>query len=172
MPAQAEFTPPPSFQRRLESRRAGQDVRRMAKATLAKITHTWSFPPSGNALNRPLDSSFRWNDNGNDGGAGVNNGWQASIQRFVRYMFARRVGAPATPSVIYGQAHMAARAHKSAALRHRHIIALFLARVELPRAADPEVRVFHHLQPLRDPAGRAGQGEHDGVHGGRDPQRL
>ena len=140
----------------------------MAKATLAKITHTWSFPPGGNALNRPLDSSFRWNDDG----AGVNNGWQASIQRFVRHMFDRRVGAPATPSIIYGQAHIAAHARKSAALRHRHIIALFLACVELPWAADPEVGVFHHLQPLRDPAGRAGQGEHDGVHGGRDAQRL
>ena len=84
-PAQAKFTPLPSFQRRLESRRAGQDVRRMTKATLAKITHTWSFPPGGNAVNRPLDSSFRWNDDENDDG-GKNSGRKAGIQRFIRYM--------------------------------------------------------------------------------------
>ena len=24
----------------------------------------WSFPPGGNGLNKPLDSSFRWNDDG------------------------------------------------------------------------------------------------------------
>ena len=65
-PAQAKFTPLPSFQRRLESRRAGQDVRRMTKATLAKITHTW-------------------NDDENDDG-GKNSGRKAGIQRFIRYM--------------------------------------------------------------------------------------
>ena len=38
----------------------------------------WSFPPSGNVLNKPLDSSLRWNDGGgefnlrwNDAGAAL-----------------------------------------------------------------------------------------------------
>ena len=41
----------------------GPGVRRIARLTLAGITHTWSFPPGGNGLSKPLDSSFRWNDN-------------------------------------------------------------------------------------------------------------
>ena len=46
-----------------ESRRAGRGVGRIARLTLAGITHMWSFPPGGNGLSKPLDSSFRWNDN-------------------------------------------------------------------------------------------------------------
>ena len=47
-----------------ESRKAGRGIRRIARVRLAGITHVWSFPLSGNVLNKPLDSSFRWNDGG------------------------------------------------------------------------------------------------------------
>ena len=47
-----------------ESRRTGRDVRRIARLTLAGITHARSFPPGGNGLSKPLDSGLRRNDGG------------------------------------------------------------------------------------------------------------
>ena len=48
--------------RKPESRKAGQDAEQIALVTHAGITHMWSFPLDGNVLIKPLDSSFRWND--------------------------------------------------------------------------------------------------------------
>ena len=42
-------------------------IRRIARLTLAGITYAWSFPPGGNVLNQPLDSSLRWNDDSSNG---------------------------------------------------------------------------------------------------------
>ena len=61
---EARTTPPPSFQRRLESRKAGRGVRRIARVTPARIAHKWSFPPRREWMNQPLDSGLRRNDGG------------------------------------------------------------------------------------------------------------
>ena len=45
-----------------------QDVRRLARASLAETTHVWSFPFGGKACNQPLDSGLHWNDGEGNGG--------------------------------------------------------------------------------------------------------
>ncbi len=57
-------------------------------------------------------------------------------------------------------------------LRHRHIIAPCCTRVDLPRAADALLWVFHHLLPLADPADRAGHREQGSEHAGGEAHRL
>src|SRR5690606_38264876 len=44
--------------------------------------------------------------------------------------------------------------------------------VDLARASAPELRIILLLQPARDQAGGAGDGEHHREHRGRDAQRL
>ena len=61
-PFKALIPPPSSFRRRPESRKAGRDVRQIARVTFAGIIHKWSFPPGGNVCNKPLDSGLRQND--------------------------------------------------------------------------------------------------------------
>src|SRR3546814_17960722 len=63
-------------------------------------------------------------------------------------------------------------ARKSSSLVDRHVVARVVAGVDLPRAADLELRVFLLFEPVRDPAGGAGDGEHHREHLGRDAQRL
>src|SRR3546814_3538977 len=75
---------------------------------------------------------------------------------------------PAMRSVL----HLAIGARKSSALVDRHVVARVVAGVDLPRAADLELRVFLLFEPVRDPAGGAGDGEHHREHLGRDAQRL
>src|SRR3546814_9768583 len=47
---------------------------------------------------------------------------------------------------------------KNSALADRHVIARVVAGVDLPRAADLELRVFLLFEPVRDPAGRSEDG--------------
>ena len=58
------------------------------------------------------------------------------------------------------------------ALADRDVVAPVAADVDLARPADPRFRVGVHLEPVRDPAGRARDREHHGEHRGRNPQRL
>ena len=60
---------PVAARRMPESRKAGRGVRRIARVTLAKITHKWSFPLGGNVLHKPLDSGLRRNDGEGNGDA-------------------------------------------------------------------------------------------------------
>src|SRR3546814_20975215 len=64
------------------------------------------------------------------------------------------------------------RGAENSAPGDRHVVARVVAGVDLPRAADLELRVFLLLEPVRDPAGGAGDGEHHREHLGRDAQRL
>ena len=62
--------PPPSFRRRPESR-GGVKPKCQGGAYFCRAERHLiglSFPPCGNVLNQPLDSSLRWNDDG--GGVG------------------------------------------------------------------------------------------------------
>src|SRR3954447_6960952 len=52
----------------------------------------------------------------------------------------------------------------SAALVDRHVVAAALARVDLARAGDLLLVVLDELEPLRDPAAGAGDGEHHREH--------
>src|SRR5690606_8592215 len=54
----------------------------------------------------------------------------------------------------------------------RGVVAGRVTGVDLARAPDPELRILLLLQPVRDPAGGAGDGEHHREHLGRDAQRL
>ena len=59
------FRPPLSFQRRLESRRAGRDSEGMAGFAGRHVRLLFlylSFPLCGNGLLKPLDSGLRRND--------------------------------------------------------------------------------------------------------------
>ena len=58
------------------------------------------------------------------------------------------------------------------ALLERHVGALGIARIELPRPSDLLVRILDHLVPLRDPADRARDREQRGEHAGREAHRL
>src|SRR6187551_1975854 len=60
----------------------------------------------------------------------------------------------------------------SAALLQRGDVALRFPHVELARAADLHLRVGDHLDPVRDPADRATDGEHHREHVERDAERL
>ena len=64
------FRPPLSFQRRLESRKAGRGSEGMAgfAGWRVGLSLPWlSFPLCGNVLLKPLDSGLRRNDNGGCG---------------------------------------------------------------------------------------------------------
>src|SRR5690606_14097722 len=54
----------------------------------------------------------------------------------------------------------------------RGVVAGRVPGIDLARAADPELRILLLLQPVRDPAGGARDGEHHREHLGRDAQRL
>src|SRR5579883_824908 len=58
------------------------------------------------------------------------------------------------------------------AARHRHVVAALRAEKDLAGPGDLLLRVFDHLQPLRHPARRAGDGEQHREHLRRQPHRL
>src|SRR5262249_44154981 len=101
-------------------------------------------------------------------------GFTASLPRRSRAFPAEWVGRAGDPGPeVIGRIREALeRVVALTALHDRHVAALRRPRIDLARAADLEVRVAAHLEPLGDPPGHPPDREHDREHVLGNTERL